>query len=114
MRDYSTYSSVTDMMTALEWDSLASRRQDLRLILMYQIVHKKVAIPSDSLLTRTDNRTRSSHGYSYKHLPAKTDSYKNSYFPRTIREWNSLDSYIVDSDTTDIFKDRIKAPSRCH
>ena len=113
-RDYSSYSSVTDMLSALKWRSLASRRQDLRLILMFQITHDMVAIPTESLLTSSDSRTRSSHGLTYKHLPSKTDSYKNSFFPRTIREWNALEPSLVACDNTDTFRERVKASHRCH
>ena len=35
------------------------------------------------------------------------DIYKNSFFPRTIKDWNSLSESAVNSDTVNGFKDSI-------
>ena len=108
MRDYSTYSSVTSMQNTLGWSTLEDRRKEHRLILMYQIVNDLVAIPTEDILHDTDSRTRSNHLLTFKHITAKTDAFKNSYFPKTIKEWNNLDSQVVISDTVDTFRERIK------
>ena len=36
--------------------------------------------------------------------PANTDCYLRSYFPRTIRDWNSLPQHITTANTIDTFK----------
>jgi hypothetical protein len=104
LRDYSTYSSVTKMLDELGWDPLSTRRRNHRLALMYQINHGLVAIPTDDLLIPADSRTRASNCYKYKQLVAKTEAYRNSFFPRTITEWNRLDNNIVNSATIDSFR----------
>ena len=42
--DYSSYSSVTDMLQTLGWRTLQQRRVDARLCLLYKIIHELVAI----------------------------------------------------------------------
>ena len=37
-------------------------------------------------------------------LPTKTDASKYSFFPSSIRIWNSLPSDIVEAETLDLFK----------
>ena len=48
--DYSTYSSVTDMLSNLGWRSLENRRIDARLTMFYKIVYGLVAIPLPYIL----------------------------------------------------------------
>ena len=43
--DYSPYSSVTDMLSNLEWWSHELRRYDSRIVIFYKILYGLVAIP---------------------------------------------------------------------
>ena len=45
-----------------------------------------------------------SHGFKYFIEHSSKDVFKYSYFPRTVREWNSLPSDIVSAKSLDIFK----------
>ena len=45
LSDYSTYSSVSDMLGRLGWRTLEQRCVYSRLVLFYKIVHSLVAIP---------------------------------------------------------------------
>ena len=54
--DYHTTSSVTAMLADLGWKRLEDRRKDLRLTLLYKIVHDHVAVSVDTLwLVRSIN-----------------------------------------------------------
>ena len=65
--DYYTFTSVTNILNKLGWQQLEDRRRDLRLALMYRIVHGLVAVPVDSLnLEPKDKRTRANDRYTYK------------------------------------------------
>ena len=78
--DYHTTSSVTAMLAELGWKRLEDRRKDLRLALLYKIVHGHVAVPVDALnLEPPDPRTRKKHKYTYKHLTPHTDPYKHFF-----------------------------------
>ena len=52
----------------------------------------------------TETRTRGSHGFKYFIAHTSDDIFKYSYFPRTMKEWNSLPSDIVSAKSLDIFK----------
>ena len=104
-RDYSR-SSITKMLENLKWESLETRRKHLRLVLLYQGINSKAAIPSAPLQTRdTGLSTRSA----YKIIPAAYDPLKYSFFPRTITQWNSLPTAVTGSDTADNFRAKLSA-----
>ena len=84
MKDHRRRSSVTTKLGTLEWDSLQERRKNYRISIMKKIVSGRVAINSDDYL-----RTRSVNSDKFKHNSTKTEVFKNSYFPRTIPQWNN-------------------------
>ena len=55
--DYSTYSSVTEMMSNLGWRSLENRRYDAHVLMFYKIVYGLVAIPVPSYFERPEVNT---------------------------------------------------------
>ena len=89
-RDYGRTSSVSEMLISLGWRRLDLRRIDARLGLFYRIRHGLVAIPLDEYLTMTNRPPRHSHPQAYRTIQTLTDTYKFSFFPRTIIHWNAL------------------------
>ena len=57
-KDYRRTSSVTAMLTQLEWKSLCGRRAQTRAILCYKIVHGLIDIPSNPYFVINNNPTR--------------------------------------------------------
>ena len=103
--DYGRTSSVTEMMRKLGWQPLAERRRDKRLAFFYSIINNLVAVPADSMHIKKNQRhQRKSHSQSIKVLSCCTDTYKNSFVPRTILDWNSLTESIINCENTDQFK----------
>jgi len=98
--DYDQHSSVTAILKNY-WPSLEHRRQNQRPILMYNIVHNIVAIPSTWSLIPADSRTKANHSYNYKNISTSSSQHKNSFFPRTILHWNSLNIDIAESSSLD-------------
>ena len=92
------------MITTLGWTDLASRRKDLRLALFYKTVFGLLAVPTDDI---ADSRTRASHRYKYSTIRANTEPYRQSFFPRTIPEWNILPPSIAEAPSIDTFKARL-------
>ena len=88
--DYRWRSSMTSMLQDLGWRNLASRRKDTWLALFYKIKHQLVAVPTDNILIKADSCLRSNHKYKFKTIRTSSASYKYSFYPRTIFEWNSL------------------------
>ena len=54
--DHRQTSSVTQMLKDLDWESLADRRRDLGLILLYKIVNHFAAVTVDDILTPANPR----------------------------------------------------------
>ena len=75
---------------------------------MFKIVHGFVAVPTTSLIS-ADSRTRSNHQYEFKCILASTTAYRNSFYPRTIPQWNDLDKESAEATSIDCFKSRLQS-----
>ena len=84
--DYRRRSSVTTMLESLNWETLASRRAEAKLIMLCRITNNLVDITT-SALTAAPTRTR---GNTHRYLQPSTRivAYKHSFFPSTIKSWN--------------------------
>ena len=107
VREVNDYTSrtpgcVTDMVNELGWESLQDRRQISRLCLLYKAHNGLVDIDKTAYSKPDDSRTRSHTGFYQEHT--KHEVYYNSFFPRTIREWNRLPNSLTSSTTVDGFR----------
>ena len=102
---------ITDMLSDLELTSLQDRRKDQRLTMFYKVVEGLVpAIAPEEYLTRqrqrrnikvktnsdfvTSNileRRETRNSKPYQVIDCKTELRKNSFFPRTLVDWNHLE-----------------------
>ena len=57
---------------------------------MFKILNELVEIPFNDRLIPADRRTRGGHNQAYKHIRANTTLGQNSFWHRTIPDWNSL------------------------
>ena len=105
LQNYNRTASVSDMIAKLEWDTLEKRRKKNRLTLMYKLSHYLVDInPEEYLIPNTESRTRNSHSFKYRIPKVSKDVFKYSFFPRSISEWNSLPSELVNTKSLAKFK----------
>ena len=88
--------SMTGILGQLKWESLKKRRKDNRLILLYKGLKGKASVPTDDLIPKT-RRCRNQHSMAFQTSIAKTDVYKGSFFPQTIRDWNALPDSLISS-----------------
>ena len=104
---YSRYQSVSKLIKELEWDSLSLRRTVNRLTIMYKILNNQIAIdiPPEMMIKSRSLRRR--HKFSFIQIQARVDSYKYSFFPRTIIDWNSLPENVVCQPSAAKFKDAV-------
>ena len=102
----SSASSVGDMLDELERQSLESRLEQSSLTLFYKIHSGMVYVDKDKYLTTVTGlrQTRASHDSQYRRYQAYSDALNNSFFPRTIPQWNGLPSSVVSVQTTKEFK----------
>ena len=97
---YHNTSSVSDMLSGLDWRSLEQRRVDSRLTILYKIRNHLVAIDENLYLQRGTGRRE----YQYRQLRADKDYTRFSFFPRTVIQWNQLPSQICLAESLDSFK----------
>ena len=103
--DYSWSSSVSTMLNHLGWPTLAERRLFTRLSTFYKIVYNLSAPQMPSYYSTTANRlTRQYHPLRYMIPPSRTNYHMNSFYPRTIRNWNNLPTSVIDSDSINAFQ----------
>ena len=98
------------MIQNLNWPTLEIRRTRARLIMLYKIIHHHVAIYPENLLLAQDLRTRHSSIYRYRHIGTSKDSYKYSFYPRTISQWNMLPITAYEAATIQVFKTIVTVP----
>ena len=81
---------MTGILGQLKWESLKKRRKDNRLILLYKGLKSKASVLTDDLIPKT-RRARNQHSMAFV--------YKGSFsfFPQTIRDWNTLPDSLISS-----------------
>ena len=106
-QNYRQTTSVTSLIQNLGWTDLKTRRKNSRLVSMFKILNELVEIPINDRLIPTDRRTRGGHNQAYKHLRANTTLGQNSFWHRTIPDWNSLPAPAIQSKTAAAFKNQL-------
>lgn len=111
MNDYSRFHSVSNMKSSLNLPPLSQRRHDARLVNFYKYDNGLVQIPTDPAPTLSaqphGTRYTQQHNRVYTLVQPSTDTYKHSFFPRTIKDWNRLDEDVVSAPDANIFGTRL-------
>ena len=95
LNDYRSNSSVSDMLSKLEWPTLQNRRKDSRLLMLGKIMNNSVAVKAN--LKPLPQRLRRGHDRQFQLIQCRTNYRQNSFFPRTIAEWNALPQSTMES-----------------
>ena len=103
-----TEGTVTNIMKDLQWPSLEQRRKTNRLAIMYKIQNDQIAIPIPHYLHRQTALTRQFYPQRFRTVVIHSDTYKHSFFPRTIKDWNSLTPSMYDAKSLVVFKQCIQ------
>ena len=104
--DYGFMSSVTGMLSSLGWTSLECRREISRVIMLFKILHNETSISSYHLPMPITTCTRG-HSYRFRQISAHLNIYLHSFFPATIKIWNSLPATAIEATNVDDFQKRI-------
>lgn len=102
-------SSVTEMLKELNWETLEQRRKKLRLLMFYKLHTKEITVDTTKYLVPRQHQSRHVNDHPYSIPLARTDSYKYSFFPRTIKDWNCLPTDTVNSGSPAIFMAKLFA-----
>ena len=112
------------MLKDLGLPSLEERRRQLRLTLLYKVVGGRVPAINTEHYLKTQRPKRTVRAKQYedvvlknivensvcnntkclKPIPAKTENFRNSFFVRSVYDWNELSDNIVTCDTIETFK----------
>ena len=96
----------TEMINHLSWPSLELRRKVARLTLLYKMTNNLVMMSTRSLLVRAPRGLRSVPPHALMSLSRiPTHLYQtNSFFPRTVADWNELPYQIASASSLEAFK----------
>ena len=86
------------MLQDLKWRTLAQRRVDARLALMYKIVHGLVLVEAIRYVKLQRNNIH------LQQILAKQKYYQMSFFPRTVQDWNALPKDVIAANDLKSFK----------
>lgn len=104
---------MTEMLRSLDWNTLQQRRKEARLGMLYRIQHDLVDIPKDKYLplSNQSKKNTSDSITRIRFYQERTTGrmYTNTFFPRTIVDWNGLASTVTAAETLDAFRARLPA-----
>jgi len=102
-QNFSRESSVTKMLSYLQWDPLAERRAQAKVCMLYKASNGLVAIPITDYL-RVMPATIRGHDMRYFLAYCRTTTLRHSFFPDAARLWNKLPSSSVAAPSIEAFK----------
>ena len=73
--------------------------RDLRLALLYKVVMGHGIKPEHVGLVAADDRTRAKHQFKFRAVDSSTQAFRHSFAVRTVGDWNSLPSHVVEQST---------------
>ena len=96
--------TVTNLLNELNWIPLKERRTISRLTLFHKAIHGDGGLAFPDYVTKRRRHLRNSSQNKFIELLPNTETYKNGYFCRTVKDWNALPSEIVNIKSADRFK----------
>ena len=103
LNDYGRSSSVSSMLNQLSWPTLQSRRKLSRLHIVQSILSSTISVNSSVLFISTY------HPLHYILPCSSTTAHQNSYFSRTISDWNKLPTHLIEVTDSDTFKTELQS-----
>ena len=108
MNDCARTTNVSSLLHELDWQTHEERRSVARLCLFYKVVNGLVAVPlPDYIQPRTHRISKYCYSMTFCQIHTGKDSYKYSFFPLAIVQWNTLPETAVTSSSLDSFKAEI-------
>ena len=103
---YHDRSSVTGMLSHLQWEPLQLCRLHSKLCMVYKSIHGIACIPIYEYLEPKPRMTK--HDFQFQVPNTRVDCYKYSFFPSIVHPWNNLSREIVAANTYSQFKGRLR------
>ena len=108
LNDYSYMSSVTSMLQQLSWPTLLKTcRKISRIRILHKAIYHQLSlfIPPYYLV----QTTRQYHPLRFVLPCSSTTSYQQNYFTRTINDWNSLPTNLIEINNHDQFLSNLQS-----
>ena len=105
--------SYEDRFKKLEIISIEERRCQGDLICMYKIINNHIIIDISKYLSYNNNNTRG-HKFKLNKRKYKTDVAKFTFFNRVVNQWNVLPPSVVNSNSINEFKVKLKKFRKDH
>ena len=102
--------SISLLLSDIGWESLQDRRNKHKLIIFYKIIHGLTPTYLTDILPQLIQETTNynlRNANDFRTLHAHTNLYFNSFFPSTIRAWNSLPEETKQAPSIASFKHRL-------
>ena len=95
LNNFSPYDSVSQMQLRLGRRSLDQRRADVRICMLYKIIHGLVAVSLPPYFQQPERMTCHSHPLALRQIHTLVIFYKYSFYPLVVVQWDRLPSDIV-------------------
>ena len=100
---WDSYHITTDQ---LSWSTFQTRRKLSRLQTLHKVFYRQLSLTFHPYYLPSTRSTRQYHPLHFILLNSSTTSYLNSYFSKTINDWNLLPTDIIEVEDTDTFRTR--------
>ena len=94
---------MTKLLKDLDWPPLQQRRMESRLINFYKAMNRDTSLEFPPQIQPKQRATRSYHTKSLIQLGCRTYLCQNSFFSKTIRDWNALPKRAVMASSAEAF-----------
>ncbi len=101
---YGRDTSISAIIKSLNWPTLEDRRRDYRLFCFFKILINAMDIKYQDYIAPKVDRNRRGHNRQFQQYHTKTDAFANSFFVKTLKDWNNLPPHIIAATKTETFK----------
>ncbi|XP_071500419.1 uncharacterized protein [Diadema antillarum] len=102
--DFHPRHSVSEMLHSLKWQSLAERRAQLKVIMLFRILHQLIAILPEPPYIYPVTRSSGRRPTQYRQQFCRTSGFQNSFFPSVILFWNQLPTSVTAASSLEQFR----------
>lgn len=111
-KNYNFKQSVTALKRQLDWEPLNSRRRRLRLKFLHRIYHDQTGLDKTKFIELPHFVSRRlDHSKKIREFSARTNIFKCSFFPNTVKQWNELPEETISILSSDKFFDKLSRDS---
>ena len=106
-----TPGTVTNLLERLQWDTLEKRREISRLAMIYKIENGLIDLNPSCFYNKADSRTRGNK--IFQERPSNS-VFCNSFFPKTLSQWNKFPKKLTQAKTLGTFKHGVSCYLQSH